>query len=455
MTQEEPEISLEAYATVTAGLSAGLDRRGALAAAGVEPPAWDRSVEAWHARIDESAATDLELLVAFDAALLTARRRFEPTVEPITADVKAWAQFRRHFLTSVDPPAFLAQRGLSLGAYARLEGDWANRALSDEALAAKLDEHMRAPLEPCPEIVLTPSPLLVGARVAPPPPRSVEAPVPLAPRAALNPGASGAPVQRPSFMAAQAAEPPPLSPLLPAPTSPPLPAAPPPPAAQPSLDQTGFAHPSMLNVPLPFAPKGPSPAAGFAAPAGSRPRVSPPPKPAGPPLAAPMGPGGDALSGTVFGAQAPAGLALPFAPGGAPPAPPPPRPPPPPRAAAPAPAKRDPLMETRVGSISSEALPFLAAKLPAQAPAEAWPAAHSAPPPARPGLTLEYYAAMCVELSTDPGRAAQIYARYGIAGAAAWQVAHADWQSRLRADPALTARWQGLLAHYRAYYEKR
>jgi hypothetical protein len=183
MSNQETMISLESYAAVLSALGAGLRLGRALASAEVPASAWEPSSEHWQARIDESAASDLELLVAFDAALSTARRRFEPTIEPITSEPQAWAQFRRHFVTAVDPVAFLAARGFSLGAYARLEADWTTRVLADPALAAALQGHMDAPLAECPALTVTPSPWLVdsSAAVAPAPTPAVQASLPAGP----------------------------------------------------------------------------------------------------------------------------------------------------------------------------------------------------------------------------------------------------------------------------------
>lgn len=161
MSTEDQVITLESYAAVVAGLGAGLPLTRALEHVSVGVLEWNASEEHWRAQIDESAASDLSLLVAFDAALISARRSFEPTVEPIESDVKAWAHFRRHFVTAVEPVKFLEKHGLSLSTYAQLERDWANRVLSDESLATKLKKHMAEPLEDCPSITLMPSALLV------------------------------------------------------------------------------------------------------------------------------------------------------------------------------------------------------------------------------------------------------------------------------------------------------
>ncbi|WP_437580666.1 hypothetical protein [Sorangium sp. So ce887] len=199
MSNQETVISLESYAAVMAGLGAGLDLGRALAHAGVPAAAWERASEHWQARIDESAASDLELLVAFDTALLTAKRRFEPTFEPIASDVRAWAHFRRYFVTAAEPIAFLSRHELPLATYASLEASWANRVLADEALAATLRSHMEGPLEECPTLTRTPSPLLAAA--------AVEAPAVGVPAAGV-PAVGVPPVGvRPAMVPAQVARP--------------------------------------------------------------------------------------------------------------------------------------------------------------------------------------------------------------------------------------------------------
>ncbi len=173
------DVTLQSYATVLAGLGAGLPLRRALELADVNPEAWGPACERWQQALDESAASDLSVVVAFDAALVTEQRRFEPTVEPISSDVAAWAAFRRHFLTTPTPVSFLAERQLSLGAYARLEADWTNRVASDKTLEAALNEQMSGPLGPCPELIRTPSPLLADAPATEAkPPSTLDAPIP-------------------------------------------------------------------------------------------------------------------------------------------------------------------------------------------------------------------------------------------------------------------------------------
>ncbi|WP_437971124.1 hypothetical protein WMF04_18345 [Sorangium sp. So ce260] len=282
MSELETIISLESYAAVMAGLGAGLDLWRALAHAGVPPAAWERGCERWQARIDESAASDLALLVDFDAALLIAKRRFEPTFEPIESDVRAWANFRRHFVTAADPIAFLSRHELPLATYARVEASWANRVLMDEALAAALRSHMEGPLEECPALTRRPSPLLAAAGVemaampagAPSEARPDEAwrSAPLSAGQALAAAAGapavGTPAVRAPAVGAQAVAQPPA--MVPARVADPIVEPPPPPSmreerAVPASALKG-ATTAMAAVPfadsLPFqpAPQGQAPA---------------------------------------------------------------------------------------------------------------------------------------------------------------------------------------------------
>ncbi|WP_437553189.1 hypothetical protein WME97_17705 [Sorangium sp. So ce367] len=220
---QETVISLESYAAVMAGLGAGLDLRRALAHAGVAPAAWEQASEQWQARIDESAASDLAVLVAFDAALLTAKRRFEPTFEPIESDVRAWAHFRRHFVTATEPIAFLARHDLDLATYARIEAGWANRVLLDEMLAATLRGHMEGALEDCPALTRTPSPLLAATDAEPAPALVVASPAVVTPAVVVPQVVAQQVVQPPAVVQAQVA-----SEIVEPPRSPPPPPPPPP-----------------------------------------------------------------------------------------------------------------------------------------------------------------------------------------------------------------------------------
>ncbi|WP_437964704.1 hypothetical protein WMF04_34210 [Sorangium sp. So ce260] len=174
------------------------------------------------------------------------------------------------------------------------------------------------------------------------------------------------------------------------------------------------------------------------------PAPAPPPSAKAPPRPAPPG-----LAGTAPLPDMPALVAsLPFTPsappGSTPAAPAPPRPAPPGLAGT-APL---PDMTALVAS-----LPFT--PTPEKRPAPAAPPTEPIAARTAPGLSLEHYAALCAELSLEPRSAAAICPRYGLHDAAAWRAADASWQLRMRSDPALEARWQQLIAHYRAYYRTR
>ncbi|WP_437934696.1 hypothetical protein [Sorangium sp. So ce341] len=137
---------------------------------------------------------------------------------------------------------------------------------------------------------------------------------------------------------------------------------------------------------------------------------------------------------------------------------PPPGPAPAPPKTAPAP--RRPAPSAPSGTAPLPDLPALVAALPFAPAPEKRPAPATAPTEpiaarAAPALSLEHYAALCAELSLLPRSAAAIYPRYGLRDVAAWQAADAAWQLRMRSDPALEARWQQLVAHFRAYYRAR
>lgn len=392
------DVPLASFALVNAGLAAGLALPHALAIAEVAPSSWEPARHRWDAAIEESAAGDLELLVRYDALFLSARDRFAPTLEPITSDARAWTHFHRHFLTSIEPPRFLAEHGLTPARFARLEAHWASRAQGDAAVATTLRESFEEPLEPCPRIEVTPSELLGhGLRV-------VAEPATAAPRAA-------------AIAASQ-------------PASTPLRRSEPPPPPREPDDVRSL--PTYLTAPGPEREPAP-------------PRVASPPVAPPPPIvtaAAPPSPlkFGNPMKGTAsFDLNQILRPALPFAGGvgaaGARPD------------AAPVP-QRAPVSAFPGGPPPSSH----AAPPPAPAPRAA-PSSRAEPPAGAAGstlpvLTLAQYASLCAELAHG-GDVGAIYLRYGVKDAAARESLHRQWRSHLE-DPATRARWQHLTEAYRA-----
>jgi hypothetical protein len=477
---QETVISLESYAAVLAGLGAGLDLARALAHAGVLPAEWDRASEHWQSQIDESAASDLSLLVAFDAALLAARRRFEPTAEPIESDLRAWAHFRRHFVTAVDPIAFLAEHGLSLASYARIEAEWTNRTLADRALAEALREHLAAPLEECPALTLIPSPLLLtkapGQKceastqpreapledrpvvppppIIPPTPPSLELPLSEETRLPLDDGAmersfSSSPV--PAFVPeaplpfrseqgdAGAMDPVETVTTAVAPLSYQAPALP---FRAEGLSQAGSArevHPVAPSdagrtraaplvakrAALPFRPS----------PSSHEHRVHP-----ATPTPAPEPAPEESSTGTVVAPALPTAPAMPFRSSAMEPGPAPPSSMPnvdPTHGAGGQRASASPLSSTATSSRSDLAL------------ASAQP-----DEPSETVLSLSQYASLCAELAVFPWAAEGIFRRYGLETPQHRHAVDAVWKERLQRDREQHQAWQAMYRQYRDYWTK-
>ncbi|WP_437708772.1 hypothetical protein WMF45_31470 [Sorangium sp. So ce448] len=236
-----------------------------------------------------------------------------------------------------------------------------------------------------------------------------------------------------------------------------------------------------VSAPSGRAPAAPLPAAPAPRPAAPAPRpAAPAPRPAAP--AAPAALAAPAARAAPAALAAPAGTAplpdmpalvaaLPFvpnappgrAPAARPPAAPAPRPAAPATPVAPA-TPAAPATPTALAAPAGTApLPDMAALITALpfTPASEKRGAPAPPPPpsatahTAPALSLEQYAALCAELSLHPRSAAALYPRYGLRDAAAWQATDAAWQARMRSDAVLEARWQQLIAHYRAHYRVR
>jgi hypothetical protein len=395
METTETIISLRSYAAALAALGAGLTLSRALAHAEIAPATWDEASAEWQERIDESAATDLGLLVAFDAALLAEKRAFEPRLSPLDEDVEAFAHFRRHVLLAVDAVAFLAEHGVSLSRYARLEADWAARLLSDEALAASMKRYLEQPLPTCPRVTLTPSPLLEAAPAKAPSP--AEAPsLPASPPPALGEGLPLLPLPLPVVESHVQAP----SVVL---------------ARRDAVGMTGEIDLALIRAALPFARE--------ADKAAAAPIVEPLPS-----LGA-----RDIDKTGVLPADLMAKIAqgaLPFAAGKGPLP-----------LASPAPEPVAP-KKAAIGSMTG-ALPALRSIEPAL------PFQGSASPPE---MSLERYASLCAELSVSPAESEAIFTRHGLGVMRERLAVDLRWQEHLRRSPDEYRKWQELYQRYRAHW---
>jgi hypothetical protein len=70
-----------------------------------------------------------------------------------------------------------------------------------------------------------------------------------------------------------------------------------------------------------------------------------------------------------------------------------------------------------------------------------------------PELSLQQYAALCVEADLNPARANDTDRRYGVASPAARAELHRRWNERLVADSGLKAQWTALAGQYRDWFQ--
>ncbi|WP_437334285.1 hypothetical protein [Sorangium sp. So ce394] len=430
-------MSLACYAAVHAALSEGFSLDAALLRERVSPASWGDAEPAWAARLAESAGGDQALLGRYDALLAEARARFSRRMRPIDEDLRAWLGFLRAWSSSGDHLAFLDARGVRFSDIARLQLRWAERIASDAGLREQVLAIVGEPPGPCPDIAVDPG---------------------IAPPAAARPsgrpasGLGDRPAPRPSLWAPLPTpgsdSPPPAATLdgPPAPRAEAAAAAPRVPAAVEtaqmpegmrhfrSLRETELGPPGPSRPALPFAsalavpPEVAFQRAKQHAEATQGPRAEPPAQP---------------LAATAPLRGEPGGPALPFSRE---------------RAAGTAPAASpevssgfempkgmrhfQSLRETELASSSppGPALPF-------------------APPPAAmaplesgvPSLSLERYAALCVDLRRFPEQGSEILRRHGIT---AEQRANLDahWRKRMAEEPAVRLAWERACEAYAGRY---
>jgi hypothetical protein len=207
------------------------------------------------------------------------------------------------------------------------------------------------------------------------------------------------------------------------------------PKAPPAFGGTSLALDLPATARLPFAAP-PAPPPPGPPPPPEPPRATPSflAAPAAPPRPIPVMHAPAALTRTSLAHVVSKGPVVPFAP----PAPAaPPHPPGPPR----------PVLAPQPAALTGTSLAHVVPKGPVV------PFAPPAPPPQpapAPAVPLERYAAVCAEISRRPAQAAEIRARYGLGDIETWRAVDAAWQARFAVNPAAAARWQELVAHYRA-----
>ena len=120
-------VPLAQYAAVTAALAAAYPLKAVLSAEGIDASRWAKADAGWTARLD----ADASLLARYEEALAAAADRLERTVEPIDADVGAWAAFVAELAR--DAEALLQQHGITHDDVARLRRAWDARTAAEPA----------------------------------------------------------------------------------------------------------------------------------------------------------------------------------------------------------------------------------------------------------------------------------------------------------------------------------
>jgi hypothetical protein len=418
-------IPLDVYAHIVAALGEGYRLAEILEHEGLSEDAWEEAEERWVDRLDESAEADLALHDELDRAVWRARQRFARAIDPLDHDVGAWLVFQHHVATSPHMLAALADHGLFLGDWVRLNEAWAERLSADpdgraEALRAlpKLAEAPLPDVRPGPRMLPAPlfraTPVGTETNAAP----EMEEPVPWGLDGIVSgkSSKSGAPrspdpdggtpptdIALPSYLHsvtesadafARVAAEAPLIPSLGIMTD-----------FRPSAADAEDACSTLLPIPLSqqglVLPFHPSPVPLPSTKPSRRALMTPEPRPEDTTLA-PLTL--DAREHPIRGADLPFRAPMPGAPAVAPPSPPP--------------------------GVSHRAA-------------------------GEPSLSLEHYAALCAELAVFPQAVEETFQRYHLASLRDRLTVDLTWRERLRRNPTEGARWQALYAHYTAHFAAR
>jgi len=435
-------VPLARVAFIHAGLADGLSLDELLEHQDVDAAAWGRAQPAFSRLFARGAKQGNEFALHVDALSESARKDWERKLPPLDQDITAFFDFERHYASSIDGLAFLSERGMRPSDLTRLERLWNSRFVADPALREQALACMAGPQGPCPEVRPEP-PHIVAARV---------------PRAARNP-AEHAKLPLPFIEGDANLAAPPLSAPLPAPKKSGLEgtrdigdlrsilaslpfarSAVPQPQVARTVPESVASPEQTPSVFVPAVPASRTPPVPAAAPPPYE--SAPPPAyvPAPPPAHVPAPPSVADLRGTSLAVDIPSRAALPFARGGvgsvsgaeAPPL----------SMARPEPARPKTPSDLRETSAvffapQSHALPF-SQGTPAASPGVASP------------LTVEQYASLCVDLASDPPRAAETLRRYHLSPEQKDAV-DAEWHARFAREPTAWFVWDRACKTYQAW----
>ncbi|TKD11749.1 hypothetical protein [Polyangium fumosum] len=169
-------LSLAHYAAVKAAVAEGFTLDEVLATEGLSPEDFKRADTTWKTEL----AADQHLLGRYAEALAHAEGRLDRTVEPLSIDATAWANFLTAIETHEHPLDLLATLGLGMNDLSRLARHWSRRLEAEPALAKRLAELRKKDSGSIPTIKIGP-PMLRPSPMARARAKTKDAPEPLAP----------------------------------------------------------------------------------------------------------------------------------------------------------------------------------------------------------------------------------------------------------------------------------
>ncbi|HHH26861.1 MAG TPA: hypothetical protein ENK57_00710 [Polyangiaceae bacterium] len=148
-TTNEPPISLEDYAFVSAGTSDGIDLDALLAHRQLDPSSWPWAEMYWLERLmDDLIEGGGELSLRMGELQAEARKSWDRRLPPLDEDLRAWVDWSRELAAQPDPAAWLEDQGLRPLDLLKLQQIWAQRLSTDEAMQQEYAAMQQEPAEP-------------------------------------------------------------------------------------------------------------------------------------------------------------------------------------------------------------------------------------------------------------------------------------------------------------------
>jgi hypothetical protein len=164
-SREIEGTSLNAYATVKAGLDDGLGLADLCALVGTSPERWPVVDHAWQAALLDDLERDGALAETLEQAMGRAQLGWHRLLPPLDQDPRAWLDFVRSPERARDPDGVLERAGMRVADLRRLESLWKDRLTADAELRRTVASILGDPEGPLPEV--RPEPTILSPRNTP------------------------------------------------------------------------------------------------------------------------------------------------------------------------------------------------------------------------------------------------------------------------------------------------